>query len=262
MACAFVLLAGCSSAQSADTAASPTASAHTRSIARPALPKGFVYLADVAPAIVQDIRYARPFNFVGRPIAGYGSPECILTQAAARALAKVQQEFEDADLTLRVYDCYRPARASADFLAWSTTPDQRMKGQFYPNVAKSRLFAEDYIESKSAHSRGSTVDLTFERLPVRPSDEFVPGQPLKSCVGRWVDRFHDGSIDMGTNFDCLDPLSHYDSYAGNVAEAHRKLLHDTMKRNGFLPVPKAWWHFTFAGEPFPSTYFDFPIAAR
>lgn len=230
---------------------------------RPAgLPPGFVYLSDVAPSILQDIRYAGYHNFVGKPVDGYGAPACILTRQAADALAKVQAAFEDANLTLRVYDCYRPERAVAEFVAWQKNPDLSTQAQFYPNVAKSQLFALGFLDARSAHSRGSTVDLTFERLPARPSDSFAPGDPLKSCIGPWVTRFHDGSIDMGTNFDCFDPLSHYDAYAGNVADSHRKLLHDTMKRFGFKGTPSEWWHFTLVDEPYPKTYFDFPIAAK
>jgi len=227
------------------------------------LPAGFVYLADVAPSIVQDMRYAGNYNLVGRPIAGYGAPECVLTAQAARALASVQREIEDIGLTLRVYDCYAPARATRDLIAWSKSPaDQAMKSAFYPRVPKKELFALGFLDVKSAHSRGSSVDLTIERLPLRHLPGYVKGDTLYSCVGPYRERYHDGSLDMGTTFDCMDPLSRPDADVGPVAESHRQTLETIMHKHGFNSHKDVWWHYTLRWEPFPKTYFDFPIKSR
>ena len=226
-----------------------------------ALPAGFVYLSSAAPSIVQDIRYAGPHNLVGRALRGYRAAACVLTRAAARALAAAQRELLEAGLTLRVYDCYRPQRAVDDLLAWSRDPyDQRMKAEYYPRVLKGRLFALGYLQAPSSSSRGSAVDLTIQRLPLTPATLWVAGE--RSCIAPFLARYHDGSIDMGTNYGCMDPLSRLDAAAGAVAESHRSLLREVMEKHGFVTTgEEEWWHFTLRDEPFPKTYFDFPITA-
>jgi zinc D-Ala-D-Ala dipeptidase len=227
---------------------------------RATLPAGFVYLSQVAPSIVQDIRYAGDYNLVGRPIAGYGAPECILTKPAADALANVQRELGDIGLTLRVYDCYGPKRATDDLIAWSKDPsDRAMKAAFYPRVDKTQLFKLGFLDVKSAHSRGSSVDLTIERLPLRDLPKYVKGDPLYSCVGRYRERYHDGSLDMGTTFDCMDELSRSDAEVGPIAASHRQTLDAIMHKYGFSGHKEEWWHYTLRGEPYPRTYFNFPI---
>ena len=129
-------------------------------VAGSALPKGFVYLRDIDPTIVQDIRYAGSHNFVGRPIRGYLAAECILSEPAAKALKAVQRKLAEKKLSLVVWDCYRPKRAVDDFLQWSKDPTHsEMKAEFYPHADKEKLFALGYLAKRSAHSRGSTVDL-------------------------------------------------------------------------------------------------------
>jgi len=231
--------------------------------AQHALPAGFVYLADIAPSIVQDIRYYGPHNFIGKPIAGYGAPECILTLQAAKALAVAQQELEQAGMSLRVYDCYRPRRAVDEFLAWSKNPnDRKMKLEFYPRVNKADLFKLGYLSKKSGHSRGSTVDLTIDRFPILPIPPYDPQAPQRSCIAPFSERYHDGSMDMGTTFDCMDVLSQHDEFVGIAGGSHRQILRGAMERAGFEPYDKEWWHYTLKNEPFPRTYFDFPIVAK
>jgi zinc D-Ala-D-Ala dipeptidase len=223
------------------------------------LPPDFVYLSQVAPSIEQDIRYAGYHNFVGHPIPGYDAPQCILTQQAATALAKVQAELEASELGLKVYDCYRPKRAVTAFIVWSRdSSDQSMKDEFYPRVDKAQVFALGYVAKRSGHSRGSTVDVTIVR-PGSASVTYQPGDPLHSCIAPYVHRFHDGTLNMGTSFDCMDELSHPDADVGDFAEAHRGILRHLMEKYGFTPVREEWWHFTLAHEPFPNSYFDFPI---
>lgn len=146
------------------------------------LPDGFVYLRDIAPDIRQDMRYAGNHNFVGRPIEGYEAGECILSTKAAEALRAAAEELAPENLRLRVYDCYRPARAVADFAQWARDIDDTiMQAEFYPRVDKSLLFELGYIAERSGHSRGSTVDLTIEPMNT-PETGWTPGDPLVDLI--------------------------------------------------------------------------------
>jgi D-alanyl-D-alanine dipeptidase len=201
------------------------------------MPADFIDVASVIPGLVVDMRYAGSFNFVGRPIDGYEAPVCILTRQAAEALAEVQAELKDYGLGLKVFDCYRPTRAVADFVRWAKDEsDTKMKAEFYPNVDKSELFTKGYIADRSGHSRGSTIDLTLVYLP------------------------YESDVPMGTGFDFFSTRS-WPTDAAQTSEvrAHRLLLSSLMQRHGFKPYEYEWWHFTLAGEPFPDTYFDFPV---
>jgi zinc D-Ala-D-Ala dipeptidase len=190
----------------------------------------------VVPGLVADIRYAGSHNFVGRPINGYRAPRCLLTQSAANALAEVARDLATRGLVIKVFDCYRPARAVADFVRWARDPrDQAAKAEFYPDVDKRTLFRDGYIASHSGHSRGSTVDLTLAR--------------------------DDGTeLDMGTPFDFFSPRS-WAAASSVTAEQHanRMRLAAAMQRRGFRAYPKEWWHFTLRNEPFPDSYFDVQV---
>jgi D-alanyl-D-alanine dipeptidase len=222
----------------------------------------FVVLSDVAPSILRDIRYDTRHNFVGRRIDGYRQPLCILTRQAAEGLRKAQAQLLRRGYTLKVYDCYRPQRAVDHFVRWAKDlADEKMKAEFYPNVAKDRLFADGYIAEKSGHSRGSTMDLTLVRLPPPFQRPYIPGEPLHACFAPRDQRFPDNTVDMGTGYDCFDPLAHTDNPAiTGVARENRDLLRSTMAAAGFRNLPEEWWHFTLNGEPFPDTYFDFPVS--
>jgi zinc D-Ala-D-Ala dipeptidase len=199
-------------------------------------PASFVDVAATVPGLIVEARYAGSHNFVGRPIAGYEQPRCLLTAAAARALAAVAQDVAQEALAIKVFDCYRPARAVADFVHWAQDPTALAgKAEFYPHIDKRDLFRDGYISPRSGHSRGSTVDLTL----VHPD-------------GR--------ELDMGTPFDFFSPRS-WVAAAGisPEARANRALLAAAMRRHGYRPYAREWWHFTLAHEPFPSTYFDFPV---
>ncbi|AQT80026.1 D-alanyl-D-alanine dipeptidase [Mycolicibacterium litorale] len=226
-------------------------------------PADFVALADVDPTILQDIRYATPHNFVGDPVAGYRSAMCILTRQAAEGLRRAQQAFLDRSYTLKVYDCYRPQQAVDEFVSWAEDlADQRMKAEFYPRVDKSALFDDGYIADKSGHSRGSTMDLTLVPLPAASTPPYVAGQPLMDCAAPQGIRFPDNSVDMGTGYDCFDTLAHTEDPRIQGEELkNRLLLKDVMAGAGFVNYDKEWWHFTYQPEPYPDTYFDFPIDA-
>ncbi|MCL8384390.1 M15 family metallopeptidase [Xanthobacter aminoxidans] len=205
--------------------------------ARTDRPDLFVDVAGVVPDAVFDVRYFSTDNFVGTRVDGYGAARCFLTRPAAEALAKVAAEARKKGLGLRIFDCYRPARAVAHFARWaSDLADEKTKPTYYPDVAKKDLFAEGYIAARSGHSRGSTLDLTLFDLSTRRD------------------------LDMGTPFDLFSPRSWPDSPTATAAQrANRRLLAGLMAQNGFKPFDKEWWHFTLKDEPFPDTYFDFPI---
>ncbi|MFI0983117.1 M15 family metallopeptidase [Streptomyces sp. NPDC021093] len=227
-------------------------------------PEAFVSLRSVDPTILQDMRYTTEHNFMGEAVDGYRQPVCILTRPAAQALKKAQRTLLRSGYTLKVYDCYRPQRAVDHFVRWAKDlDDTAMKGEFYPRVDKSRLFADGYIAEKSGHSRGSTVDLTIVRLPTRPTRPYVPGEKLKPCFAPQSERFRDNSIDMGTGYDCFDTLSHTDDpRIQGVQRSNRQLLKSTLAAQGFTNLPEEWWHFTHKPELFPDTYFDFPVSRR
>ncbi len=227
------------------------------------IPDGFVYLSDIDPSIIQDIRYFGRHNFVGRRIDGYDAPECILTREAARALSKVQAALRQKNLSLIVWDCYRPARAVADFFRWSKNPSGNgMKAEFFPNADKGSLFALGYIAAHSAHSRGSTVDLGLAPRGSSPA-AFDPGAPLAGCTAPEKERFQDGALDMGTGFDCLDSSANIgNARLTDEARKNQMRLRKAMIAAGFKPYDKEWWHFELMNEPFPGKSFDFPVEPK
>lgn len=200
-------------------------------------PDNLVYVTEIIPSIQQDIRYFSNNNFVGRPIHGYRRPVCILTQTATYALLKVQTALNKKNLGLLVYDCYRPQMAVNDFVKWGQqSENQKMKTLFYPHINKKNLFKLNYIARRSAHSRGSTVDLTLVNLQ------------------------NNQVLDMGTPFDYLDPLSHPNNRKVSTQQfQNRMLLRKLMIQFGFRPIKTEWWHFTLQNEPYKNTYFNFLV---
>ena len=226
-----------------------------------ALPRGWVYLRDIDPTIVQDIRYAGSHNLVGRPIKGYLAAACILSAPAAAALAGLQNRLVEKNLSLIVWDCYRPMRAVDDFLRWSKDSHAEMKAEFYPRTNKKNLFALGYLAPRSAHSRGSTVDLGLVPSGSAAPPPPDPSQPLKACTSPQGERFEDGTIDLGTGYDCLDALgSTSNALAGATALRHRQMLKSAMRAAGFRPYFREWWHFELVDEPFHHG-FNFEVSA-
>jgi D-alanyl-D-alanine dipeptidase len=224
-----------------------------------AAPSSFVALDDVDPTILQDMRYATNYNFVGRRVDGYREPVCLLTKRAARALKRAQNELEPKGYTLKVYDCYRPQRAVDHFSRWAENDSRTMKREFYPRVSKRRLFDLGYIAHRSGHSRGSTVDLTLVRLPAAPQPTWSRREfGLVRCTAPRRRRFPDNSIPMGTSYDCFDVRAHTLNSRGRVRR-NRLLLERTMEAAGFEGYAKEWWHFTLRDERYPDRYFDFPV---
>ena len=215
---------------------------------------------EIDPTILVEGRYFGHHNFLGRPVAGYETGRCLLTRAAATALAKVQADLKQSGYTLKTYDCYRPQRAVADFIGWAKDiADQKMKTEFFPRVDKTQVFQLGYVASKSGHSRGSTVDLTLVKLPVTPSAEFKKGGKLVDCTASYAERFKDNSLDMGTGYDCFDDkAATANSTISGEAKVNRQRLKSAMEKHGFTNYEKEWWHFILKNEPHPDTYFDVP----
>jgi D-alanyl-D-alanine dipeptidase len=224
-------------------------------------PRGFVDAKSVIPDLVVEMRYTTAHNFVGSAIPGYKAPRCLLTRPAAKALQCAADDLRARGYVVKVYDCYRPQTAVNAFVNWGRNlRDQKMKSEFYPEVDKRNLFRDNYIASRSGHSRGSTVDLT-----IVPADKkgivFDPAAvEVRACDSKAGSRTDDGSADMGTGFDCFSTLSH--TLTAKVTEpqrANRALLRNAMRGCGFYNNPSEWWHYTLRGEPFPERYFDFPV---
>ena len=224
-----------------------------------ALAPGFVPLEDVDATILQDMRYATNYNFVGRRIDGYREPACILHRRAARALKRAQNRLNEQGYSLKVYDCYRPTRAVDHFVRWSQNSNQRMRREFYPRVDKSRAFELGYIAHRSGHSRGSTVDITLVRLPAKEQPQWSrKAFGLVSCTAPRRRRYPDNSVPMGTSYDCIDPRAHTLNAKGRALE-NRLLLRDTLDEVGFDDYTNEWWHFTLRNERYPDRYFNFPV---
>ena len=201
------------------------------------LPKGFVYLSDIDATIKSEMRYISHNNFIGKPIDGYQKATIIVSKPTAIALKRVQKELLKFNLSLKVFDAYRPQQAVNHFVRWARVlNDTLMKKQYYPEVPKNQLFKLGYIASKSGHTRGSTVDLTI------------------------IDLATEKELDMGSPYDFFGDKSHV--HHKNITakqKANRLLLRNLMLTNGFNPYQSEWWHFTLINEPFPKRYFNFPI---
>jgi zinc D-Ala-D-Ala dipeptidase len=233
----------------------------TPTFAGDAMPDDFVYLHEVDPTIRQDMRYAGPHNFTGKPVEGYDAPECVLVRQAAEALKQVQADLRAKNLTLKVYDCYRPARAVAAFVDWAKLPDDpKTKTTYYPNLSKSDLFP-GYIATRSGHSRGATLDLTL--VPLQEAAAPAHDAKPRACTAPQNEQAPDGSMAMGTSFDCFDVKANTAAPGLSSEErANRDLLVAAMQARGFKNYSMEWWHFTYQPEPYPDTIFDFPIAPR
>ena len=198
---------------------------------------GFVVLSEAVPDVILEIRYYSTYNFVGDRIDGYEEPVALITKEAAAALREVSDEMLAKGYRLKIFDAYRPQKAVTNFMNWALdAEDARMKEYFYPELEKDVLFPQGYIAEHSGHSRGSTVDLTLFDMATQKE------------------------LDMGGTFDYFGIESHPD-YTGITDEqyANRMLLREVMLRHGFVPLAEEWWHFTLENEPYPDTYFTFPV---
>jgi D-alanyl-D-alanine dipeptidase len=233
-----------------------------RTVTAQALPGGFAYLRDIDPSIIQDIRYAGANNFMGRPLAGYGAAECVVKREVGLALRAIQQELARQSLSLKMFDCYRPTRASHDMVIWAQngreTPTER---RYNPGLSKQDLFRLGYIAEHSGHSTGAALDLTLVDLSAHNSARFDPARAYADCTAPVQARAPEGSVDMGTGYDCSDAKAH--TAAAPITPAQRKwrgLLVAAMMKQGFVNYSKEWWHFSLPGAG--GAAYDFPILAR
>ncbi|MBQ9000407.1 MAG: M15 family metallopeptidase [Eggerthellaceae bacterium] len=223
------------SASSSSSTASETVSADGVKLSSDS--SDFVLLSEAVPDAILEIRYYSTYNFVGDRIDGYEEPLAMLTKESAAALKEVSDDLVAKGYRLKIYDAYRPQQAVTNFAEWAKDlNDTRMKQYFYPDLEKDVLFSQGYIDEHSGHSRGSTVDLTL------------------------FDMKTEKELDMGGTFDFFGELSHPD-YTNITAEqyANRMILRDAMLAHGFKPLDTEWWHFTLVNEPYPDTYFTFPV---
>lgn len=199
---------------------------------------GFVILSEYVPDIIEEVRYHTTYNFIGDKIDGYDDPIILVVLEAALALQKANEEAKKLGYAFKVYDAYRPQTAVDHFVRWAKDiNDTRMKEIFYPETKKEELFEKGFIASKSGHTRGSSIDLTLFNLK----------------TGK--------EVDVGGVFDNFGDVSH-SSYTEGLTEEqinNRKLLHKIMTENGFKGINSEWWHFNLIDEPYPDTYFTFPI---
>jgi zinc D-Ala-D-Ala dipeptidase len=226
------------------------------------LPGGFLLLREIDPSIIQDIRYAGSNNFVGRPLAGYGAAECVVKREVGLALKRIQQELAPQKLSLKMFDCYRPARASRDMWQWAQngreTPAER---RYNPAFPKTELFRLGYIATHSQHSTGAALDLTLVDLAADNSAAFDPAKTYADCTAPENARAPEGSVDMGTGYDCTDVKGH--TAARSITPDQRRwrnLLTASMAKQGFVNYSKEWWHFSLPGAGGPA--YDFPITPR
>ena len=207
----------------------------------------FVVLTDVVPDVILEIRYYSTYNFIGRRIPGYDEPIAMLTRQAADSLKKVSDDLVKQGYRLKIFDGYRPQKAVDYFMAWAKdVNDTIMKPYFYPELDKSVLVPQEYVAEKSGHTRGSTIDLTLFDMKLEKE------------------------VDMGCTYDYFGLASHPDVQPGQEVGAYkpinrqqyanRMILRNALLAHGFKPYDCEWWHFTLANEPFPDTYFTFPVA--
>ena len=214
------------------------------------MPGDFVDIHATDPSIMVDMRYSGSHNFVGHPVPGYEANRCLLTRPAAAALAKIQGQLREFGLSLKVYDCYRPQSAVDYFVRWAKdAQDTTMEREFYPRVPKGELFRRGYVASPSSHSRGSTVDVTIVGSPLE-----AMSKPSFTCGA-----IDSAALDMGTGYDCFDEMAHVHANVAAAERANRMFLQHTFVNAGFKPYADEWWHFTLKDEPYPDTYFDFPV---
>lgn len=197
----------------------------------------FVFVDELVPGVRWDAKYATWDNFTGTPVDGYAANRIVGTRALCAALDRARERAESVGLGLLLWDGYRPQRAVDSFLRWAAQPeDRRTKNRHYPHLARSAMVTEGYVATRSGHSRGSTVDLTLYHL----------------ATGEL--------IAMGGHHDLMDPVSHHGARGISRAEAaNRRQLCAIMRASGFDAYDCEWWHYTLRDEPYPHTYFDFPV---
>lgn len=224
------------------------------------IPEAFIYLDQINPNIISNLRYLTKENFMNQKVAGYEANRVIMTYKTAVALNEAWKELYAKGFNIVIYDAFRPIRAVENFVTWATDKNANKisKVSYFPYIDHNKLFDEGYIANRSGHSRGSTIDLSLIEL----------GKSLKNIIrknctlsdGRQILLLDDNTIDMGSSFDLFDKASNtLSNLVSETAHKNRLFLKEIMEKNGFVNYELEWWHFTLKDEPFPETYFDFPI---
>jgi D-alanyl-D-alanine dipeptidase len=197
----------------------------------------FFFVDERVPGIRWDARYATSDNFTGRPVDGYGANRIVGAKALCAALADAREAAATEGFGLLLWDGYRPQRAVDCFLRWSEQPENgATKLRHYPNIDRAEMVEKGYVAPRSGHSRGGSVDLTLFDL--------ATGERAA----------------MGGDHDLMDPISRHGAPGITRAEAkNRQRLRAVMEASGFHPYEHEWWHYTLDAEPYPNTYFNFPI---
>lgn len=221
---------------------------------------GFVDLKTVNSDVIVEAAYATDFNFIGQAIEGYRVGKCYLTTKAAKALSEVQKEVFKQGYSLLVFDCYRPQRAVNQFVTWTKNLDVKNQSIFYPDEPKKDLIKRGYIDAKSGHSRGSTVDLTLVHTSKYQAKTFYDQIKNITDCRKSQEVEASGQIDMGTTFDCFSELAHTaNPKIPETLRKNREILKSAMEKQGFANYPKEWWHFVMKDEPYKNDYFDFEV---
>ena len=197
----------------------------------------FVIINDIIPDIITELRYYSSFNFVGEHIDGYEEPVALLTKEAAEKLKKASDKLDSMEYRIKIWDSYRPQRAVDHFMRWGKNEsDAKMKKYFYPGLTKKEVFEKGYVSTRSGHSRGSTLDITL------------------------IYKENGTDVDFGSCFDYFGDKAHYNyTEISPEQKKNRELLKKIMEENDFIALPEEWWHFTLKNEPYPNTYFNFPV---
>ncbi len=229
--------------------------------AKTTLPKGFVYINDINPSIIVNLKYFTKDNFMGKVVPHYYANKGIMTREAANALSKAQNKFLAKGYSIVVYDAYRPSSSVESFVEWMKDENDTIrKKQHYPYVERKNDMKDIYISSKSGHSRGSTIDMTIIKITQKLLKESVYEERIFN--GKIYPFNRDNTVDCGTSFDLMDPASWADNNTLNLTSEqkwNRNFIRTIMEGSGFKVLPEEWWHFTLKKEPFPDTYFNFDI---
>jgi D-alanyl-D-alanine dipeptidase len=224
------------------------------------LKSGFVYVSDVDPSIIENLRYCGIDNITGKPLLGYIEARAVLTREAATALSAVQEELVMHGYSLVIYDSYHPVRTYRQLKEWAENPKETgQKDSYFPHLSKQELIQKGYIEIKRDHTRGSTVDVSI--IPINQKIK-IPYNKKKRSYKDYKDivYFDDGTIDMGSSYDLMDELSRHGSQVIHAeARSNRKMLKDIMENYGFASNDKVWWQYTLIREPYFDTEFDFEV---
>ena len=230
----------------------------------------FVTITDVVPDVILERRYYGTYHVVGSRIDGYEEPTALLTKQAADSLKKVSDDVMAQGYRLKIYDAYRPQKGVDHFVRWAQDlEDTKMKPYFYPDLDKSVLFEQEYIYERSGHTRGSTVDLTLFDMATEKEldmggtfDWFGPESHPDFCGNPETGEYSPlPTSPLGEESSASESSPQRGTRGGLSAEQfeHRMILRKAMLRHGFKPLDTEWWHFTLKDEPFPDTYFTFPV---